>query len=126
VAHSLKTPTTVADWEARGKFGVYDDQHPDEHKIGNFPKLLMFNDSPIGVIRIDIAEPVGWFRRVAIKESNQRQGHGSKLMRLAEQFAREHGVSRIQSDVDREAIPFYERFGFRLVRGGGTLMFKDL
>jgi hypothetical protein len=33
---------------------------------------------------------------------------------------------RIQSDVDREAIPFYERFGFRLLGRDGTIMFKDL
>ena len=78
------------------------------------------------MIRIDIAKPVAWFRRVAIRESLQRQGHGSELMRLAERFARGQEISRIQSDVDRDAIPFYKRFGFRLVNSDGTLMFKDL
>jgi GNAT superfamily N-acetyltransferase len=113
-------------WEARGRFGVYDDTHPDEYKDGHFPKLLFVEGNPIGVIRIDIAKPVAWFRRVAIRESLQRQGHGSELMRLAERFATRHGVTRIQSDVDQDAIPFYERFGFRLVGRDGTIMFKDL
>lgn len=113
-------------WEARGKFGVYDDTHPDEYKDDHFPKILLFDGAPIGVIRIDIALPLAWFRRVAITESMQRQGHGSRLMVLAEKFALEHGVSKIQSDVDRDAIPFYERFGFCLLDEGRTLMFKDL
>ena len=88
--------------------------------------LLLFDGDPIGVIRIDIAKPVAWFRRVAIKESFQRQGHGSELMRLAERFAVEHGISRIQSDVDQDAISFYDRFGFCLIRRDGTVMFKNL
>jgi GNAT superfamily N-acetyltransferase len=138
VAHSLKSPSTDSEWdayhsirrrvlwEARGRFGVYDDTHLDEHKASHFPKLLIFEGAPIGVIRIDIAKPISWFRRVAIIESLQRRGHGSYLMKLAEDFVRERGVSRIQSDVDRDAIPFYERFGFRLVNGDGTVMFKEL
>jgi GNAT superfamily N-acetyltransferase len=138
VVYSLKSPSTSADWEAyhsirrkvlweaRGQFGVYDDAHPDEYKEGHFPKLLLFESEPIGVVRIDIVGTVGWLRRLAIAEPLQRQGHGSQLIRLAEQFARERGVSRIQSDVDRDAIPFYERFGFRRVNSGGTLLAKDL
>jgi hypothetical protein len=47
-------------------------------------------------------------------------------MKLAEEFVRGRGVSRIQSDVDQDAIPFYERFGFRLVGRDGTVMFKEL
>ena len=138
MSYSLKSPTTAAEWEAyhsirrrvlweaRGRVGVYDDAHPDEHKDGNFPKLLMLANAPIGAIRIDIVGPIGWFRRVAIVESLQRQGHGSKLMRMAEAFARKHGVSRLQSNVDRGAIAFYERFGFRLLDDDGTLMAKEL
>jgi GNAT superfamily N-acetyltransferase len=138
VAHSLKSPSTTEEWhayhsirrrvlwEARGRFGVYDDTHPDEHKAGHFPKLLIFEGAPIGVIRIDIAKSISWFRRVAIIESLQRRGHGSQLIKLAEEFVRRRGVLRIQSDVDQDAIPFYERFGFRLVDSDGTVMFKEL
>ena len=136
--YSLKSPELSTDWdayhsirrrvlwEARGRFGVYDDTHPDEYKEGHFPKLLFLDGEPIGVIRIDVAGALGWFRRVAIVESLQRKGHGSQLIKMAEEFARGQGVARIQSDVDREAISFYHRLGYRLLNRSGTLMAKDL
>lgn len=100
-------------WENRGRFGVYDETHPDEHKPGTFPLLLVHRSEAIGVIRIDVNDDCAIFRRVAIREDVQRLGHGSQLMCLAERFARARGCTRLYSYADPDAVPFYERCGFR-------------
>jgi GNAT superfamily N-acetyltransferase len=99
-------------WESRGRFGVYDEAHPDEYKPGNFPLLLTLAGEAIGVLRIDIDGTRAIFRRVAIRESWQGQGHGRQLMRMAEGFAKDRGCRHLFSDVDPEAVGFYEKCGF--------------
>ena len=44
-------------FEARGRFGIYDEDHPDERVPGHYPKLLLFRNDPVGVLRIDIEVP---------------------------------------------------------------------
>lgn len=102
-------------WDARGQEG-YNPDHPDDRAQGNHPFLFFLDGQPIGVIRIDILRPYGAMRRVAITEAHQRQGHGTHLMRLAEDFARHMGCSIAGSHVDREAIGFYERLGYARTR----------
>ena len=65
-AHELVTPSTTSEWatyhairrevlwEARGLFGVYNENHPDEAAPNNHPKLLIYGGDPVGVVRIDI------------------------------------------------------------------------
>src|SRR5262245_56858323 len=110
VTYELRTPTSAEDWRAyhrirrkvlfenRGQFGVYDENHPDEHRAGNHPLLLIHNDEPIGVIRVDITNTQAIFRRVAIREDLQRSGHGRMLLALAESFARREGCNKIRSE----------------------------
>jgi len=122
--YDLRSPSNVRDWaayhairrhvlfERRGRFGVYDANHPDEHKVGNYPKVLALGHDIIGVIRIDVAPPHAVFRRVAIREDQQRRGHGRTLLRLAERFALQHGCRELSSQVDPAAVAFYARCGF--------------
>lgn len=139
MTHSLISPSTPAEWVAyheirrevlwgaRGRFGVYDDTHPDGHKANNFPKLFLNAGEPIGVNRIDLKGDAAWFRRVAIKEQHQRQGHGRALLTLAEEFAKERGAVRVNSNVDIDAISFYRRCGYCSLPGQAERhMYKDL
>jgi len=102
-------------WEARGQDG-YDPAHPDDRAPHNHPFLLCLEGEPIGVIRVDVAPPYAVLRRVAISEEQQRQGHGTRLVRLAEEFARQAGCSIAASHVDREAVGFYRRLGYAPTR----------
>ena len=103
-------------WEARGRHGSYDRSHPDEHKAGNFPCLLMVDGmEPTGAIRIDLDPPLAWFRRVAIRDDRQRQGYGRKMLELAADFARARGCNRVRSNVDHSAVEFYQRLGFQIL-----------
>ena len=99
-------------WESRGRFGVYDETHPDEHKPGNFPLLLMLQSEAIGVVRVDVDGKRATLRRVAIREEWQRRGHGTQLMRLVEAFAQDRGCEHLYSFVDSGAVRFYQKCGF--------------
>jgi GNAT superfamily N-acetyltransferase len=124
--YELRIPSSAEEWQAyhtirrkvlfenRGRFGVYDENHPDEHRTGNYPLLLLLDGEAIGVIRVDVNGDQGIFRRVAIREDLQRAGHGRVLLTLAESFARAKGCKRIISNVAPDAVSFYERCGFTL------------
>jgi GNAT superfamily N-acetyltransferase len=122
-AHTLRPPRTPDEWEqyhqirrtvlfeARGQCG-YDANHPDERKPDNHPLLLFHGEAPVGVIRIDLQGTLAIFRRVAVRAAMQRNGHGTVLLALAEDFARSRGCTRALSNVDAGAVGFYERGGF--------------
>jgi GNAT superfamily N-acetyltransferase len=124
VSHELRRPSSDAEWaayhairrrvlfEARGRHGAYDAAHPDEHRSGNHPLLLLHDGVPVGTIRIDVSGGDATFRRVAIREEYQHQGHGRAMLELAESFARRKGCRRILSHVDPGAVDFYARCGF--------------
>ena len=142
MAYALVSPSSPAQWRAyhdvrrvvlferRGRFGAYDHNHPDEFRANHFPKLLFFDEQPVGVIRIDVVQDVAWFRRVAIKEDHQRIGHGRMLLELSERFAHDRGARRIQSSVAADAVEFYRRCGYLTSAArrdsGSVMMFKDL
>jgi GNAT superfamily N-acetyltransferase len=141
-AYQLRAPSSDSEWtayhairrtvlfERRGRFGVYDAAHPDEFRPGHYPFLLLHNGKPIGTIRVDMGDDEALFRRVAIREDLQGQGHGRKMLELAEGFVRTQNGKRIRSHVDANAIGFYERCGFTRERVDGgeatILMTKDL
>ena len=127
--YELRTPSSEEDWHAyhsirrkvlfenRGQFGVYNENHPDEHSDGDHPLLLIYNGEPIGVIRVDISGTLAVFRRVAIREDLQRSGHGRMLLALAESFANRAGCNKIRSEVAYDAVGFYERCGYTPAQG---------
>jgi GNAT superfamily N-acetyltransferase len=138
----LRAPATDDDWaayhtirrrvlfELRGIGATYDANHPDEHRPDHHPLLLWVGDAPAGVIRIDVADAVATFRRVAIRDDLQRRGYGRRLLNAAERFAREHGCTRVEASVDAGAIAFYEQCGYRRTdrpsAGDAAFMTKDL
>jgi GNAT superfamily N-acetyltransferase len=122
--YELLAPTGEAAWrayhdirravlfEARGQFGVYQEDRPDERAPGNHPRLLLHRGESIGVVRIDVSGDTAICRRVAIRSDLQRLGHGRVLLMLVQQFARDKGCARLASHVARDAVGFYERCGF--------------
>src|SRR5262249_36173945 len=123
-SHILRGPENEEEWrvyhairrkvlfESRGRFGVYNENHPDEFEKDNHPLILFDRDMPIGVIRVDIHDRVAWFRRVAVRGDLQRAGHGRVLLSLAEAFGREAGFDEVRSKVAGGAVAFYERCGY--------------
>jgi hypothetical protein len=48
-------------FEKRGRFGVYNENHPEEFESSNHPLILTHKGVATGVIRVDIRERVAWF-----------------------------------------------------------------
>ena len=125
--YSLVSPVEPDEWrayhdirrrvlfEARGLFGVYDENRPDERAAGNHPKLLRHRGDAGGVVRIDVVGTVALLRRVAVRSDVQRHGHGRALLSLAENFARHNGCERLASHVATDAVEFYRKCGFEKV-----------
>ena len=107
-------------FEARGRFGIYDENRPDERAAGHYPKLLLFRNDPVGVIRLDIAVPDAIFRRVAIRGDVQRHGHGRALLSLAERLAAGHGCRQFTTHAAPDAVGFYQKCGFVIEPGGAA------
>jgi GNAT superfamily N-acetyltransferase len=142
-SHILRGPGNEEEWrvyhairrkalfENRGRFGVYNENHPDEFEKDHHPLILFDRGTPVGVIRVDIHGLVAWFRRVAVREDLQRAGHGRILLSLAEAFARESGCGEAHSNVAADAVAFYERCGYSRdlsmpAESGNVPMFKSL
>ncbi len=142
MSYELVSPTSQALWdvyhdirrvilfEGRGRFGTYDPRHPDEFEANHFPKLLLLEGTPVGVIRIDVDGETARFRRVAIAADHQRRGHGRVLLGLSEAFALEHRASRVEASVAADAVGFYRCSGYQALKvldeAGSVRMFKNL
>ena len=139
----LKSPENEEDWvnyhkirrvvlfEERGRFGVYDENHPDEYLKDNYPKILVKDGAYLGVARIDIENDKAVVRRVAIDSNEQRKGYGRALLELIEEFARKFpSVKMIESSVADDAVEFYRKCNYKTVKkmkdSESTLMTKEL
>jgi len=92
----------------------YDANHPDDRAEKNHPVLFELRGTPIGAMRIDLVPEADYaiMRTVAILESFQRQGHGTSMLSMAEDYAADHGRSWAVTIADNAAVPFYEKCGY--------------
>src|SRR5260370_20904470 len=71
---------------------AYDEKHPDESRPENLPHVLVCGDAVVGTVRIDLIDRMrAGFRLIGIRAGLQRQGHGTILLRLAEQLVLRRG-----------------------------------
>src|SRR5712692_4928818 len=100
-------------FEARGRYGVYDSNHPDEGLQNHFPLLLKCNGMAVATVRLDLHEQdIAVIRLVAVTRSEQAKGHGRILGKHIEEFARKEGVRKLVVNAARDAVGYYERLGF--------------
>jgi GNAT superfamily N-acetyltransferase len=103
---------------------VYERDHGDEFLENHFPKLFKLDGVSIGTVRIDLSDNKAWFRLVALIESFQGKCFGSKLMKIAEQFAIEQSklkfpkmrLKKFSINSAKEATGFYEKIGYETAR----------
>jgi GNAT superfamily N-acetyltransferase len=99
-------------FEARGRIGIYDPDHPDERAPDHLPLLLKWNSRPIATTRLDVRDRLAVVRLVAVTNLEQRKGHGRALAASTEAFARGRGVTKLLVNAAADAVGFYERVGF--------------
>jgi len=104
--------------EPRGQFGVYNENNPDNRKEGNYPLLLAFQGDVVGVVRLDCdSGDVGIIRQLAIDGPAQGVGHGRVLLELLVARGIALGFRALEVNSDKQAVGFYQRFGFNLIHG---------
>ena len=122
----LRAPADDAEWAAYHRIRrtalfeqyhpevVYDPKHPDEHKAENHPLVLIEDGTVIGTIRIDLFDADrAAFRIVAIDRDMQGQGHGTVLLKMAEDLVREAGRRKVVLHANPANVAFYLRNGYR-------------
>lgn len=100
-------------FEAKGRFGIYNDQHPDDHADFAVPFLLKLDGRPLGTTRLDRrGAHEGVFRLVAITAAEQGRGHGRVLGEMLEERARAFGIDTLLVNAAPEAVGFYRKTGW--------------
>ena len=92
-------------------------QTPEFVFVGSAKKAyFLWAGEIIGVLRIDITDSEAGIRLVAITEEFQRGGHGTNMMRAAEQFSLAQLDTTkklcLSLNVAKDAIGFYEKIGY--------------
>lgn len=91
----------------------YDENHPDDRAEGNVPHILMLDEKPIGVARLDLRGQAAMVRLVAIEPDEQGRGYGSLMERMLTEKAWELGVKQLRVNAAPDAVGFYEKSGWR-------------
>ena len=123
--YELRGPASPAEWDAnhvirqRALFEPYHPSvtyvrdHPDEGKPEHYPLVLIADGEVVGTLRIDLLDEArAALRLVAVHPERQRQGHGSALLRLAEDFVRRRGRRRVVVHGNPATIGFYIDNGY--------------
>lgn len=99
-------------FELRGQHD-YNEEHPDEHRQGHIPFLLLQNGTPVGTVRLDLeSKQQATVRLVAIVHHLQGRGLGRAMMSAVEKAAMEHGVQRLRVHSAPAAVAFYTKVGW--------------
>lgn len=125
MGHELIEVTNPADWvayhairrqelfEARGRYGIYDANHPHDRAPNAYPYLLKLDGKPLGTTRLDVrADGTAIFRLVAITAAEQGKGHGRILGQMVEERARAFGVRTLLVNAADTAVGYYRRTGW--------------
>ncbi|MBS0634975.1 MAG: GNAT family N-acetyltransferase [Verrucomicrobia bacterium] len=121
---TLHAPETAPDWDTYHQIRitqihnrycpdlVYDYNDPEEKQ--NHPRLFKVDGKIVGVIRIDLLqENEASFRWIAIDPAHVRQGLGTKMLTLAEEFVKEHGRTTIRIPATAQSLAFAHTLGYK-------------
>lgn len=100
-------------FEAKGRFGIYDPNHPDDVADFATPFLLKKDGVAIGTTRLDmLGDGRAAFRLVAITRAEQGRGHGRVMDGLVTAEARKRGVHTLLVNAAPEAVGYYQKTGW--------------
>lgn len=79
--------------------------------------MVIENECAIGVARMHESGPMqGQVRCVAVASSQQGKGVGKLLMNYLEEIAKEKKWKEIILEARENAVPFYERLGYQIIK----------
>lgn len=104
--------------------GTYQDEEETRARMqGNEVYLAFFGSELAGTISMEVEEregepPVLYLGQLAVEPSLKRKGLGRRLLRLAEEKAKEKGLTRLQLDTAQPAthlVALYRSEGYEVV-----------
>ncbi len=94
---------------------IYTPQQLEEEK-DQIHMVAVENEEVVGVVLLQkIDHKTAKMRQFAVKDKFQGQGIGSELMAFFEDYAIEHGFSRIELHARERAVRFYTQFDYEKV-----------
>lgn len=100
-------------FEAKGRFGVYNDAHPDDYADFARPFLLKHRGQALGTARLDLFDAkTAAVRLVAITAAAQGRGHGRVMEQMIADRARSFGMQILLVNAADTALGFYEKTGW--------------
>ncbi|PKG25573.1 GNAT family N-acetyltransferase [Niallia nealsonii] len=99
---------------------VDEQQVPLEEEMDQFEKdsthfVLYNNQKPVGAGRYRLVDNYGKVERICILKENRKDGAGKILMNSIEEYAYEHKAPALKLNAQTQAIPFYEKLGYKIV-----------
>jgi GNAT superfamily N-acetyltransferase len=100
-------------FEAKGRFGIYNDRHPHDLADWAHPFLLKADGKPLGTTRLDnFGDGRGAVRLVAVTAAEQGRGHGRVMEAMVCERARSLGMHTLLVNAAADALGFYEKTGW--------------
>lgn len=100
-------------FEARGRFGIYNDNHPHDYAAFAHPFLLKRDGQALGTVRLDLFDGGrAVVRLVAVTAAEQRRGHGRAMEELVTEQARALGAHTLLVNAAEDALGFYQKTGW--------------
>jgi len=90
----------------------YNPDHPDDRAEDNVPHVLMLDNAPIGVARLDLKGDRAVVRLLAITPEHQGNGFGELMDKMLTEKAWELGVKQMRVNASPDAVGFYEKQGW--------------
>lgn len=93
---------------------------PLEEEVDQFEKdsvhfVLYDQNKAVGAGRYRVVDHYGKVERICILKSSRKGGAGKTLMNAIETYALEHQSTKLKLNAQIQAIPFYEKLGYKAV-----------
>lgn len=87
----------------------------DEHESEAAHFVLYDEGQPIGAARFRVVDGYGKLERICVLKEKRGTGAGKALMAALEEHATDNGIGKLKLNAQTQAIPFYEKLGYKVV-----------
>lgn len=87
--------------------------------------LAYIGDEPVGCLRLRFFADFAKFERMAIRKEYRKSRAAMQLARAGFKFCQKKGYRRVYGHIQEQLVPFWSRFGFRVMENTRRFVFSD-
>jgi predicted GNAT family N-acyltransferase len=87
----------------------------DQYEDNSTHFVLYHDHLAVGAGRFRVIDGIGKVERICVLEEARGKGAGKEIMLGIEEFAKSHQVPSLKLNAQTQAIPFYEKLGYKVV-----------